>query len=74
MSVARISILWCFTDAFPLGLFPAHERPIYNYIRRSESHYLKKKRTHLLTLARDILTSDDRNTIAVCPLAMFGKL
>ncbi|RKP09481.1 Centromere/kinetochore Zw10-domain-containing protein [Thamnocephalis sphaerospora] len=54
-----------------LGLLLPNERPLSTFVRRAEEHYLLKRRTELLEAARDILMSDDRNTVFVQPLLAF---
>ncbi|KAI8053931.1 Centromere/kinetochore Zw10-domain-containing protein [Syncephalis plumigaleata] len=49
-----------------LGLLLAiDERPLSNYLQQSDRHYFEKRRTELLSGARDILTNDDQNTVLI---------
>ncbi|KAI9141856.1 Centromere/kinetochore Zw10-domain-containing protein [Paraphysoderma sedebokerense] len=52
-------------DLIKLGLISDNQQGLSNFIVNIRTFYAKKRRTNMLTIARDLLISDDMNTVEV---------
>ncbi|KAI8824780.1 Centromere/kinetochore Zw10-domain-containing protein [Fimicolochytrium jonesii] len=48
-----------------LGYFEDDKNPLVQFVAKIQRHYAHKQRSELLVLVRDVLESDDRNTVQV---------